>query len=191
MNIAATGSMNPKLYDFLETSLNYTVHENIEDIVEDKIFKYKYRQNADDAITFARRMDRVCSRFMERAKLRDSAIEVDLAELYEQDDKDSSFAQAMLDPSKLKATARDVTNAHREYMAREGVQQFRDYYESDKEEVQFGEYLDNLSNRDRVRFMEIFEDFTVDKGDDKAYAMIKKREFNPELSAFSNLVLDL
>lgn len=43
MNIASTGSMNPKLYDFLETSLNFTVHENIEDIVEDKIFKYRYR----------------------------------------------------------------------------------------------------------------------------------------------------
>lgn len=76
-------------------------------------------------------------------------------------------------------------------MAREGVQQFRDYYESDKEEVQFGEYLDNLSNRNKIRFMEVFEDFTVDKGDDKAFAMIRKREFNPELSAFSNLVLDL
>lgn len=39
--------------------------------------------------------------------------------------------------------------------------------------------------------MEIFEDFTVDKSDNKGYMMIKKREFNPELSAFSNLLLDL
>jgi hypothetical protein len=39
--------------------------------------------------------------------------------------------------------------------------------------------------------MEIFEDFTVQKRDSKEYAMIEKREFNPELSAFSNAVLDL
>jgi len=39
--------------------------------------------------------------------------------------------------------------------------------------------------------MEVFEDFTVDKTDYKAYTMIAKREFNPELSAFSNLLLDL
>ena len=39
--------------------------------------------------------------------------------------------------------------------------------------------------------MEIFEDFTVDAGDDKQYMTIPKREHNPELSLFSNLVLDL
>lgn len=39
--------------------------------------------------------------------------------------------------------------------------------------------------------MEIFEDFTISKHDQKDYAMIKKREFNPELSAFSNVLLDL
>jgi len=51
--------------------------------------------------------------------------------------------------------------------------------------------MDNLSNRDQIRFMEIFEDFSQVKVDMKDYAMIKKREFNPELSAFSNLLLDL
>ena len=39
--------------------------------------------------------------------------------------------------------------------------------------------------------MEVYEDFTTDKRDNKDYLMIKKREFNPELSAFSNLLLDL
>lgn len=53
------------------------------------------------------------------------------------------------------------------------------------------EFLDNLDNRNRIRFMEIFEDYTVQKYDLKDYAMIQKREFNPELSAFSNVVLDL
>lgn len=39
--------------------------------------------------------------------------------------------------------------------------------------------------------MEVFEDYTIKKHDNKRYAMIAKREFNPELSAVSNLVLDL
>ena len=48
-----------------------------------------------------------------------------------------------------------------------------------------------MTNRDKIRFMEIFEDPTVQKNDSKDYVMIKKREYNPELSVFSNLVLDL
>lgn len=39
--------------------------------------------------------------------------------------------------------------------------------------------------------MECYEDFTVDKTDNKDFMMIKKREYNPELSVFSNLILDL
>ena len=39
--------------------------------------------------------------------------------------------------------------------------------------------------------MEVFEDYTMDKTDFKDYMMIKKREYNPELSVFSNLILDL
>lgn len=97
----------------------------------------------------------------------------------------------LLNPDEYGPHAENVTNAHREYMAMEGVQQFRDYYESDAEEQSFFEYLDNLPNRDRIRFIEAFQDFTIKQSDDKAYALIPKREFNPELSAFSNLILDL
>lgn len=39
--------------------------------------------------------------------------------------------------------------------------------------------------------MEIFEDFTADPLKGKAHAMIQKREYNPELSSFNNLLLDL
>lgn len=51
--------------------------------------------------------------------------------------------------------------------------------------------MDNFSNRDRIRFMEIFEDFTVDNLDKKEHVLIEKREYNPELSVLSNMVLDL
>ena len=83
------------------------------------------------------------------------------------------------------------TRPFREYMVNEAVQQYKDYYESDAEEAQFFEYLDNLPNRDKIRFMEIFEDHTVDKLVPKRHIMIEKREYNPELSVISNMVLDL
>jgi hypothetical protein len=120
-------------------------------------------------------------------------------DIYARDNVDASVAQVALDVSNYKTTAMDETNVHREYMVREACQQYRDYYESDAEEHGFFEYLDNLTNRDRIRFMEIGEDFSLSKdpptmltnGEMKEYGMIPKREFNPELSAFSNLTLDL
>ena len=48
-----------------------------------------------------------------------------------------------------------------------------------------------MSNRDQIRFMECFRDYTLDRVNNKGYVLIPKREFNPELSAFSNLLLDL
>lgn len=57
--LAESGQFNPKLYDFIETGLINEVHETFEDLIEDKIFKYKYRQFADAPDVFARRMNRV------------------------------------------------------------------------------------------------------------------------------------
>ena len=51
--------------------------------------------------------------------------------------------------------------------------------------------MDNLSNRDKIRFAEVFQDYTENKIDNKDFIMIQKREYNPELSLFSNLLLDL
>ena len=45
--IARSGDLNPALYDFIESQLPHEMTENFEDIIEDKIFKYKYRQYAD------------------------------------------------------------------------------------------------------------------------------------------------
>ena len=47
MEIAAQPQFNPARFDFIETSHKNEVHENYEDLIEEKIFKYKYRQNAD------------------------------------------------------------------------------------------------------------------------------------------------
>lgn len=97
----------------------------------------------------------------------------------------------MMDSSKYKGTALAETAIMREYMMQEGVQQYRDYYETDAEESKAFEYIDTLDNRGRIRFMEIFEDYSVQKVDSKEYVMIPKREFNPNLSVVANIGLDL
>lgn len=100
--IADQGQLNPKMYDFIEGSLEYEPHESFEDLVEQKIFKYKYRQCADGIENYERRMTRVVDRFMERGMNRDSAIDADLYDLYQQDSKDTSLAQLMLDSDNFK-----------------------------------------------------------------------------------------
>jgi len=101
------------------------------------------------------------------------------------------LATLALEPERFRMVAEEETRPFREYMVDEAVQQYKDYYESDDEEQTFFQYIDRLSNRDKIRFMEIFEDFTVDKTDGKEYVSIEKREYNPELSVLSNMVLDL
>ncbi len=189
--MAAEGDMNPQLYEFVETALTTEVHENFDDLIEDKLFKFRHRQFSDAPPLFRERQARVTARFLERAKTRDPAVEADLVDLYQQDAKDQSAAQFALDWTQYKESAKEGTLAKREYMAREGLQQFRDYYEDCAEEQAAFEYLDNLSTRDRIRFMECFTDYSVSPADNKMHAMIKKREFNPELSSFQNLMLDM
>lgn len=145
----------------------------------------------DDEATFERRQGRVLSRFAERAKNRDQALETDLFALYQQDMKEASVAQFMLDPASWKPKAVDETRVFRDYMVQESLAQYKDYYESDAEEQSFFQYMDNLANRDKIRFAELFKDYTESKVDHKDFVMIQKREYNPELSLFSNLVLDL
>lgn len=43
VKIADEKQFNFKRFDFVETSLRHEPHENFEDVVENKIFKYKYR----------------------------------------------------------------------------------------------------------------------------------------------------
>lgn len=189
--IAAEGQFQFKKYDFIETSLLEEPHETISDVVDSKLFKYKYRMCNDNDETYTRRQDRVLKRFAERAQNRDSALETDLFALYQQDMKDASVAQFMLDPASFKPRAVEETRVFREYMVQESLAQYRDYYESDAEESSFFQYMDNLSNREKIRFSEIFKDYTEFQQDPKDFVMIHKREHNPELSLFSNVVLDL
>lgn len=101
------------------------------------------------------------NRFLERAKDRDPILEQDINDLLTTDDRDNSLAMLANDVTKHRDVASEETRAFREYMVNESINQYKDYYESDAEEQGFFEYLDNYTNRDKIRMVEIFEDFTV------------------------------
>ena len=66
----------------------------------------------------------------------------------------------MVDPAAFKRKAQDETRVFREYMVKESLQQYRDYYETDNEEVGFMQYMEDMTNRDKIRFSENFHDYT-------------------------------
>ena len=75
----------------------------------------------DLATNYKKREERVMNRFLERAKTRDPVLETDLFELYQQDMKENSVAQFMLDPASYKPKAAEETRVFREYMAKEAL----------------------------------------------------------------------
>ena len=131
-------------------------------------------------------------RFFERAESRDPAIDSDLHDLLMEDNLRNSAAQISVDVSKHKEVFAEETRPIREYMIDESTQQYKDFYESDEEEQSFFEYLDNFTNRDKLRMMEVFKDYTVNERAalDKHHYLIPKREYNKELSSFQNMRLD-
>lgn len=59
LNIAHDGAMNPANFDFVDYTMMQDPHENFDDIVEQKIFKFKYRQNADSLEVYEARNKRM------------------------------------------------------------------------------------------------------------------------------------
>jgi len=194
IDIASQGEFKFSNYEFIETGLDIETHESLLDEVDRKLFKYKYRMNNDDLQTYMRRMDRVIGRQLERAKRRDPEIEGNMNDIFERAERESSLGvviHQLAQGELLEHGLERDTAAVKEYMLEESLHQYRDYFESDDEETEFLAYLEELPARDRIKFIEIFEDFTIPSGDGKGFVKIPKREYNPELSFFSNAALDL
>lgn len=195
IRIAETGEFTFDKYDFLETSLAHDAHEGLNDIVDKKLFKHKYRMNNDSVPDYMRKMDRVVERFLTRAENRDPALEANLAELFEKTDREDAIGLQLYKLAAGEGLDKDIAKTHtdvfRDYMLEEAITQYKDYFESDDEEQPFFEYIDELPNRDKLKFMDVYEDYTVSNTDNYGFVKIPRREYNPELSLFSNVALDL
>jgi len=121
IHIASQGQFDPALYDFVDYTQVHDSHENFDDMVEQKLFKYKYRQNAMNMPSFERRQMRVRDKFLERAKTRDPVLEQNLSELFASDARDSTLGTFALEPERFRMVAEEETRPFREYMVGEAL----------------------------------------------------------------------
>lgn len=66
-HIYETGDFDQKRFDFIENTHSFEPQESYTDLVEDKIFKFKYRQGNDGTEKYERRQERLITRQLERA----------------------------------------------------------------------------------------------------------------------------
>jgi len=190
--ILENGDFSHKRFQFLDQGLVFDNHESYEDLVEDKIFKFKYRKATDYGALYNKRQKRVVERFLQRLQTRDAAIEQDVAETLRQIQVKETLAALLVDDKPaVELFENKFSKPLRDYMLAESVQQYKDYYEDDPAERQFFAYFDKMSTRDNIRFMELFEDHSVRSFDNKKHVKIPKREPNPELSLMGNFALDV
>lgn len=182
--IASRGEFKLDKYDLAEeNTLNYS-RTPVESILESLIFKHKYRDVSD--IHFDRRTKRVSNKAFERAKTRDSKVVKDLGDIVEEIYVRKSNYQCI-------SGKEEELLPYSNYIAEEGYQQFKDYYQTDIENgVINGDLLNDLSERDRIKFSECYlNDLNKSLITDKQYILIPKRPYNPNESIVQNFILDL
>ena len=182
--LASTGQFDLNKYDLAEENTLRLNRAPADSIIDSLIFRHKYRDVADKE--FARRSARVSERAHQRALNRDSKVVKDLGDVVEEIyARKSNFISADEVEKELLPFA--------SYVAEEGLQQFKDYYESDIEAGEInGDLLNDLSERDRIRFSECYlNELNKSLITDKEYVMIPKRPFDNSLSVVGNFFFDL
>jgi hypothetical protein len=174
-------------YEFTESTSTFKEREAVDDYIGKSIFKYKYRSLTDPK--FETRNRRLIERFIERAQNRSPELLEDLGEKLEMFMVKNKFNT---DFSLNEKVFKD-TDPFLNYVAEEGWKQFHDYFETDEEEGKLKrEMFDDLNNRDKLRFVECYEnELTKDKELDNAYVSIPKRPFDYNKTVFRNFVDDL
>jgi hypothetical protein len=178
-------------YQLAEPYADQEISEPVEDIISKSLFKYKYRYIADPK--FIERNDRVIQRFIERAKNRDAKIFNSLGDRLEEYYVDGRLSQKFLDVLNNKTEVDSEFIPYAKYIAEEGLQQFKDYYETDEEEGKSRkELFEDLSERDKLRFAECYENhFNQSIAHDGYYVTIPKRPYDNKKSMVANFIEDL
>ena len=76
-----------------------------------------------------------------------------------------------------------------EFVAKEAVQQYKDYYEDDT--TQDLSLLDNISGQSLQSFIVAFENHTQSRVEQSGYKTFPKRQWNPAFGLWKNFLLDL
>lgn len=175
---------------FVETTTLGDKREQIDDIVGKMLFNYKYCNISDKR--FEERNSRVMERFQQRAEQRNANLIEDLGDKLENIFVRENVASEFL--RELNLGNQDLLEKYgllnfSQYVAEEGLQQFKDYY---GDELPNKDLLEELPEREKLRFAEVYFNF-YNKGleFDKTYAMIPKRPYDNKKSIIANFVEDL
>jgi len=171
-------------YQIVEENTINTERLPGDDFIEKLLFKYRYRTVNDKH--YERRESRSFKQFLERAQDRDKNVIKDLGEKIEEIYVRKGLRQSYKEKE-------DEIIPHADYIVTEGLKQFKDYYQSDLESGEINaDMLDDLNERDRLRFSECFVgNFTRATALDKGYVTIPKKPLNESKSLVHNFVEDL
>lgn len=171
-------------YNFTEEHTFIETRSPADSFVERMLFKHRYRNVSD--INYHRRSERVAERSLKRAQNRDPNVVLNLGE---------KLAEISSSKGLCKKTSglEDELLPFASYVAEEGLQQFKDYYETDIENGTINrEILEDLSERDKIQFAECYlNELNKSLITDKSYVQIPKRLFNYKKSITANFVDDL
>lgn len=174
----------------IETTTLSERREQVDDVVGKMLFNYKYNSISDSK--FEEKNNFVMQRFQERATQRKPNLIEDLGDKLENIFVRESVASEFLRDINLGST--DVLEKYgllgfAQYVAEEGLQQFKDYYGN---ELSNKDLLEDLPEREKLRFAEVYFNF-YNKGLelDKTYALIPKRPYDNKKSIIANFVEDL
>lgn len=178
-----TGDFDLDKFEFLDSNAATANNvEAVEGFVEKLLFRYRYRKVND--LKYERKVRRVHDRFIQRAQHRSEHVMSDLGAKLESQSLRVSSSTSSYDESLQPFT---------EYVAEEGLQQFKDYYESEIEEGEINlDLINDLPARDRVRFAECYDN-NLNEGLnlDKSLVKIPKRPYDYTRSKVWNFVEDL
>lgn len=181
--IASSRDFDMDKYLFAEEN-SLTPKSPVDGFIEKNLFRHKYREVSD--INYERRQKRVSQRALERVKNRDGKMIKSLGDKLEEISIRQNYALSV-------TSLEDELLPYASYVAEEGFEQFKDYYESDIENGTINkEMIEDLSERDKIKFAECYvNEINKSLVYDKAYALIPKRPFNNNQSVVSNFLADL
>ena len=164
--LLASGIFDFKNYQFVEEGTDETLPA-VEGTFEKKMFKFKHRKWNDDPANHFIRENRMVRRYLERLKNRDPSIEITTADI----DEDSlEFKKNYL--------------KYQDYVINEAVQQYKDYYESDVEDIRD---FDHITPDEKLEFAVVYKDYSKPLGDYKSIISIPIRKQDEDMSVSRNL----
>ncbi|CAG9322918.1 unnamed protein product [Blepharisma stoltei] len=166
-DLVASGIFNFKNYEFVEEDLMNPVPV-VMGTYEKKMFRFKHRKWNDDPATHFIRENRMIRRYLDRLQKRDPK-ELSFKDAEEQ--AHNMTKESAIRSRDLKKAVYSKVDDIQNFIMDEAVQQYKDYYESDVEDLKDFDYM---TAEDKVQFAGVFKDYSKPLGTQKLVLKVPK-----------------